>query len=104
MAEYVKLNKNITTFEWFQRHTPLVVYIALNCMANDEDGVDKGVSVKRGQVVTTLATLSATCGLTTSKIRTALMRLQKSGNISVETTNSYSVVTINDYCYADDNS
>lgn len=57
----------------------------------------RGVTIKRGQIVTSLDKIKAATGLSTSKIRTCLERLKLTNEITSETTNQYRVITICNY-------
>ena len=53
--------------------------------------------IKRGQMVTSVAKISADTGLSTQVVRTCINRLKSTNTITTETTNKYTIVTINRY-------
>lgn len=76
---FVKLPRSLLAEEWARRPQTLAVFVRLLLSANREPKVWHEVTVKRGQVVTSYRSLSKSCGLTVSAIRTALDSLQKAG-------------------------
>ena len=79
--EYIKLNRNIVTWSKYRNVNTKVVYIHCLLRANWKDGEWKGVPIKRGQFISSVAKLADECGLTYSKTRTALDHLISDGNI-----------------------
>jgi hypothetical protein len=53
--------------------------------------------IKRGQLVTSIAKLSVESGLSAKQVRLCLERLKKTGEICLETTNKYTIITICNY-------
>lgn len=76
---FVKLPRSLLAEEWAHRPQTLAVFVRLLLSANRESKDWHGVTVKRGQVLTSYRSLSKSCGLTVSAIRTALEALQKAG-------------------------
>ena len=58
-------------------------------MANHEDQKWEGVTIKRGQRVTSYQHLADETGLTYQKVRTALNNLKSTGEITSKSTNNY---------------
>ena len=54
-------------------------------------------TINRGQRVVSIKKLAAETELTEKEVRTALGHLQQTNDISVDTTNKYSIITINNY-------
>lgn len=73
----------------------LFLYLLLN--ANYKDVVWRGVTIKRGQLITSRDKMCKDLRLTDRKIRTCLSRLKTTGEISIKATNKYSVITICKY-------
>ena len=84
-------------WEWFSSPTTshLLFYFILK--ANIEDKKWRGRVIKRGQFVTSRAVACEESGLTPREYRTAISRLTESGTISIETTNSFTVITLCNY-------
>lgn len=66
--------------------------------ANWKDGKFEGKVIPRGSFVSSIPKLSSETSLTQREIRTSIEHLKKTGEVTVKTTNRYSVFTINNYC------
>jgi hypothetical protein len=56
-----------------------------------------GVKVAPGQLVTSVAKISETCGISTSQARTALKNLELTERIAILTTSQWTLITINNW-------
>lgn len=65
--------------------------------ANHKDKNWRGITVKRGQLVTGLHSLSKATGLSIQQIRTCFTRLKSTNEITIKSTNKYSVITLTNY-------
>jgi hypothetical protein len=65
--------------------------------ANFADNDWQDMVIKRGQLVTSIAKLSVESGLSAKQVRLCLERLKKTGEIGLETTNKYTIITICNY-------
>jgi len=65
--------------------------------ANWKEGKFRGTTVPRGSFVSSLDKLSEETSLTKREIRTAISHLKMTGELTVKTTNKYSVFTIQKY-------
>ncbi len=97
MAGWIKIYNKFLQWEWFDiaEMVQLFLYLLLN--ANYKDVVWRGVTVKRGQLITSRDKMCKDLRLTDRKIRTCLSRLKTTGEISIKTTNKYSIITICKY-------
>lgn len=91
---YIKLFKKFTKWEWYSDINTKTLFLHLLLIANYEDKQWKGRVIKKGQAIVGLNALSKELGLSVKKIRTALNHLQKTKEITLETTNKYSLVTL----------
>ena len=94
---WVALHRQFTQWEWFDKPEMVQLFIYLLISATHEEMQWRGVTIKRGQIVTSLDKIKAATGLSTSKIRTCLERLKLTNEITSETTNQYRVLTICNY-------
>ena len=76
---FVKLPRSILAEDWAKRPQALALFVRLLLSANREEKDWHGITIKRGQLVTSLRSLSASCGLTVSAVRTSLDGLQRAG-------------------------
>ena len=94
---HVKLHCKIQDWEWYSRPYMFHLFMHLVMCANTEDRKRSGRIVRRGQVLTTLNRLVEETGISKRSIRTCLERLQDTGEIQIETTKLFSIITVENY-------
>jgi len=97
MVGHIKIDRKILNWEWYSDYKMVHLFLHLLIKANWTDGKWRGRIIKRGQYMTSVATLSGNTGLTISQIRTCLNKLQTTGEIANEITNSNTLITICKY-------
>ena len=105
MAEqstFVKVDRNLKRWRWFKDRITFQVFMLLIMDANIEEHDFYNRTIHRGQVVTSVASIGNSCNLTTQQVRTALKHLKSTGEITIESTNRYQVITIVNYCLYQD--
>lgn len=91
---YIKLHRKLLQWGWYQDNVVKGVFIHLLMTANYEDMSWMGRTIKRGQVIVGTQKLSEELGFTRQQIRTALKKLASTNEITTETTNKFTIVTI----------
>lgn len=94
---WIKLHRKILDWEWFTSPSTLQLFIYLLLRANKEDKKWRGILIKRGQLVTSAATISEETKLSTQQVRTSLNRLKSTNEITSKTTNRFTLVTVCKY-------
>jgi len=94
---YVYLYKSMIGWGWKNNPNVLALFVDLLLYANYEDKENGGQIVKRGQLMITLSELAKRTGLTIQQVRTALNKLKLTNEITIETSNKFTVVTIQNY-------
>lgn len=94
---WIKLHRKILDWEWFTSPSTLQLFIYLLLRANKEDKKWRGILIKRGQLVTSVATISEETKLSTQQVRTSLNRLKSTDEITSKTTNRFTLVTVCKY-------
>ena len=100
MAEkttFVKFDRNLLKWRWFQHPKTLAVWIWLIMKANVEDHDFEKETIHRGEVATSRRRISADTGLTEREVRTALEHLKSTGEVSVRIRPKYQVISIPEY-------
>lgn len=97
MIGHIKIDRKIQKWEWYQNSKMVHIFIHLLINANHQDGSWQGKPVKRGQFITGRLKLAATLNMSEREIRTCLSKLKKTGEISIITTKTYSLITICKY-------
>lgn len=94
---YIKLDRNIIRWGWFQTPKILSVFIWLLAKANIKEGHFQKDVIHRGSLATSNAHIAEDCGITIDNVRTALANLESTGEISRIIRNHYQIITIVNY-------
>lgn len=94
---WYKTYRQIDEWEWYKTPHMFHIFSHLLNKANFEEKRWKGTLVKRGQCITSVAHLSAETGISTRSIRTCLERLKSTNEITSESTNQFTIITIVKY-------
>lgn len=97
MSGYIKIDRKITEWEWYKNLNTKVVFFHCLLKANWKDGKFEGKIIKRGSFVTSIKKLSIEVCLTEDEVRTAIKHLISTGELTKQTTNKYSVITVSNY-------
>lgn len=99
------LFRSFLEWGWYTDINTKVLFVHMLLKTNWKDGNFRGTTVPRGSFVSSYQRLAEECNMTVNEIRTALKHLVSTGEITVKTTNKYSIFTVNNYCkYQDVNS
>lgn len=97
MVGFIKLHRKLQDWEWYKKSEMVHLFIHLLISANSKDKEWQKMIVKRGQLVTGFNSLSDKTGLSVRTLRTCFERLKSTGELSVKTTNKFSIVTVCKY-------
>ena len=84
-------------WEWWSDQKTTRLWITILLLANFEDKKWHGIDVKRGQLITSVDSLSKKSGLSVRSVRTALEHLISTNEITCEPTNRYTLITVEKY-------
>ena len=104
LTGWIQLHRKFTEWEWFTdvNTTHLFTYCLLR--ANHKDAKWRGIDIKRGSFITSLDTLSKQTGLSVMQVRTAINKLEKTSEITSQSTNINRLITVTNYdLYQSDN-
>ena len=96
---WILLYKKFLNWEWYDHPPTKDVFLHCLLTANFMDESWKGQIIKRGQFPTSVEKLATILGLSNKQTRTALKNLQTTDEISIQTTNRYSIITVKNYDY-----
>ena len=97
MNGFVLLHRKIVDWEWYTDVNTKCLFLHLILMANHKDEKWRGNVIKRGTFVTSIANLSVQTGLTFQQVRTSLKKLQKTGDITIKSTNKNTLIMVVKY-------
>lgn len=94
---YIKLFRSLLNWEWIDKPETLSTFIFLLLTVNHSDNEWHGMTIKRGQTVTSYTEIAHKMGLSVQQVRTSVKRLISTGELTHQTTNRYSLITIRNY-------
>lgn len=97
MSGWIKLHRKLKEWEWYNDSQMVHLFIHLLFGANYEAKQWKGVTVNRGQIITGRKQLSKETGISEQSIRTCMERLKSTNELTIKSTNRYSIITICNY-------
>lgn len=94
---FLYLHRKLAEWEWYDDANTMRLFIHCLIFANFKEKQWRGITIKRGQFITSQPKLAQELKLSVQQIRTALNKLKSTGEITVNITPDYSVITINNY-------
>ena len=94
---WLKLFRCFTEWEWYSDTNTVRLFLHLLLRVNYRERRWKGIIIPRGSMVTSLAALAAETTLSVQNVRTCLAHLKSTGEIRVEATPCYTLITVNNY-------
>lgn len=94
---YISLHRQIQGWEWYKNPNTAFLFIHLLLSANFTDTRFMGKKIRRGQMVTSLHSLSEETGLTIQEVKTALKHLISTNEITNVSTSQYRIITVVKY-------
>ena len=106
MAEkstFIKLDRNITEWGWYQDANTFRVFIHLLIKASIKNREYAGIIIKRGEYITTYDRISTELKLSIQQSRTALEHLKSTGEITITRYSKFQVISIKNYDFYQSN-
>lgn len=106
MAEkstFIKLDRNITEWGWYQDANTFRVFIHLLIKASIKNREYAGIIIKRGEYITTYDRISTELKLSIQQARTALEHLKSTGEITITRYSKFQVISIKNYDFYQSN-
>lgn len=97
-SNYIKINRSILDWEWYQDNNTKVLFLHMMLKANWKKAKFKGVDIDRGSFASSYQSLSSETGLSVQNIRTSIRKLKSTGEITVTKYSKFTVFTVNNYC------
>ena len=92
---WLKLHRDTLDWGWYLDIPTKVLWIHILLRANYVEKEWLGESIPVGSFVTSTDKLSNETGLTTQQVRTALKKLKLTNEITIKTTNKFSIISVN---------
>ena len=94
---WIKLYRKIVNWEWYTDLPTFKLFVHLLITANRNPARWRGNEVNQGELITSVGSLSVATGLSVSQVRTALKKLERTGEILVKTTRFCTKITVVKY-------
>lgn len=94
---FMFLPRDIRKWGWYKDSKMVHMLIHLMLEAQYQDNDCRGIKLKRGQLLTGRKQLSEETGLTEREVRTTIKRLANDQQITIRTTNKFSIITVCNY-------
>jgi hypothetical protein len=94
---YIKYYRKIKEWEWRKDPYTFSLFMHFISNANFKDTSFMGHTIKRGQIVCSVRTLSEELGITPRSVRTSITRLKSTHEITQQTTRWFSIITVCNY-------
>ena len=94
---WVCVHRKMLEWEWFDDHNVFRLFMYLLLSANHKQNKWKGITVKKGSLITGRDALALKTGLSVRQVRTALSKLKSTNDIAIKSTSKYSIVSITNW-------
>lgn len=85
---FIRVYRQLLNWEWYSDPNTLKLFIHCLLKANWKEKQWHGITIKPGQFFTSLPNLAAESGLTIQQVRTALAHLEKTGELTGNSTDT----------------
>lgn len=94
---FIKLDRSILYWSWYTDADTFRLFIHFLLNANVSDNLFDDITIKRGSLALSYASLADKLGISIHRVRNAMDRLKKTGEIKVRRYRNFQVVTIVNY-------
>jgi hypothetical protein len=94
---WIKIHRKLIDWEWYKDVNTFKLFLHLLLKANVETKKWQGLTINRGQLITSLKNLSHETGLTEKEVRTALSKLEKTKEVGKQSSSANTTLTMLNY-------
>lgn len=91
---FIKLHRSLLEWEWWDDHNAVRLLTYLLCAVNWQDKKWREITIKAGSMVLSWENLADRTGLSVQQCRTAMSKLERSGEVNRQVTNKYQLVSL----------
>ena len=91
---WMKLYYSLLDWEWIKCPEMVCLWINLLLRASNTTRKERGMTIRRGQVVTSRSQLAKQCGISEQSVRTCITRLISSKQITISSSKQATIITI----------
>ena len=99
---FIKIYRSLLQWEWWDDINTFRLFVTILIHANWKDKKWHGKKIKRGQLWTSLESLSRKSGLSVQEVRTSLDKLKSTNELTIKSTNKGRLVTVVNYDFYQD--
>lgn len=96
-SSFIYLHRKITDWEWYLNTNTFRIFIHCLLKANYKDKQWQGMTIKRGQFVTSQYRLADETGLSRTAVKHALKNLQKTNELTYKSSTQNTIITVVNY-------
>ena len=97
MEGWIKLHRQFLDWEWYADLPTKALFLHLLLKANHKPKQWQGQIINEGELITSIGSLSEQTGLSIRETRTALHKLESTGEITRKATNKYTLIKVQNY-------
>lgn len=94
---FIKIYRSINEWDWWDDINTFRLFMTILIMANWKDKKWRGKKIKRGQLWTSLETLSQESGLTIKQVRNSLDKLNRTNEVTSKGASNGTLITVVNY-------
>lgn len=94
---FIKLDRNIQRWRWYQDSNTFRVFVHLLLNANIEDRDFQKITIHRGELAASYETLATALGLSVKNVRTAIGHLKSTGEVAITRQPYFLVISVVSY-------
>ena len=94
---FVKIHRKLIQWGWYTDNVVKGVFIHILLTASFKEMAWQGRKILPGQLIASASRIGADLGFSRQQVRTALSKLESTGEIIVETTNKYTIITVTNW-------
>lgn len=94
---WIKLYRDLAAWEWWDDPVMVKAFVAILILCSSEQTSWHGTQLRAGEFVTSINHLAVLLNVSIKKVRTILNRLQRTGEITVKTTNRCSIICVTNW-------
>ena len=100
---WISIHRKFLNWQWYKNINVKILFLHLLLKANYKDNYWQDIVIKRGQILTSIKSLSDEIGLTEQQTRTALNKLKSTNEITMKTTSKFTLINVEKYDFYQSN-
>lgn len=94
---WITLHRKLLEWEWYDDIIVCRLFIHCLLRANRSDKTWRGISIKKGEFLTSRDKLAEQTGLGVQQVRSALNKLKSTSELTIKTTSKYTVISVTNW-------